>query len=525
MSRVNPWWSSDIGHANAINDLDDELAAEREARYRHASRVALEQAKVARHLEQVGSRIDSVTDQINTVLEWTELRFQLLEFDEYQVRKEIRKAFRAIAQGRPAILPEVDDVPGYWMPPAALAVLPLILRERHPAGVPARHPGANSFEDLKSGLESARERDAIRAELFNLAVGLCFDQPAFINAAVLRLLSEPVGLGQTEAGQVAEGWRTLWKQAALGGFGPVAAEQLSGRLAALFDPADVGEEELEVWDRAIEMFGSDGNAAPTKAGAFTALRAHLAVEPDHTEAFAAQDDLCWRIHLQELVEEPSPAERPLVWAMENLHMPAEEARRSAPSWGEPAGTVVSLVRGDLFDLGTPIPLRRLALQLSAPLLRSRLDATLVAPEPIVTTIKRRNATLEVTSEGHNAERLAAVERRIAVDYNADVPSNAVGAAVFAGLAGLALVMIVFGQWFVAVLFALGALTPVWKYRNDRNAAQDAAARRDEQLAEVRSALVQARKNNADKERRLAERYEADREALDRLIASLPTDRD
>lgn len=111
MSRVNPWWSSDVGHANAINDLDDELAAEREARYREASRVALEQAKVARHLEQVGSRIDSVTDQINTVLEWIDLRFQLLEFDEYQVRKEIRKAFRAIPQGRPAILPEVDDVP------------------------------------------------------------------------------------------------------------------------------------------------------------------------------------------------------------------------------------------------------------------------------------------------------------------------------------------------------------------------------------------------------------------------------
>lgn len=235
MSRVSPW-TNDFGTANAINDLDDELAAERAARRREASRFVSEQAKVQHQLEQVGSRIDSVTDQISTVLEWTELRFQLLEFDEYQARKEIRKAFRALAQGRPAVLPEVDDVPGYWMPPAALAVLPLILRERHPAAVPACRPGANPFEDLKSGLESARERDAVRAQLFHLAVGLCFDQPAFIDATVLRLLSEPVGLGQTEAGQVAKGWRALWEHVALGGFGPAAVEQLSGRLAALFDP-------------------------------------------------------------------------------------------------------------------------------------------------------------------------------------------------------------------------------------------------------------------------------------------------
>ncbi|NNH72956.1 hypothetical protein HLB23_24370 [Nocardia uniformis] len=523
MSRVSPWWTGQIGQANAINDIDGQLAAERAARHREASRLASEQAKVAQHLEQVGSRIDSVTDQISTVLEWTELRFQLLEFDEYQARKEIRKAFRTLAQNGPAVVAEVDDVPGYWMPPAALAVLPLILRERHPAAVPARRRGANPFEDVRFGLESARQRDAVRAELFNLAVGVCFDQPAFIDAAVPRLLSEPVGLGQTAAGHVAHGWRTLWKHAALGRFGPAAAEQLSGRLAALFDPAAVGEEELQAWDRAIEVFGSDGKTAPTKAETFTALRAHFAVEPDHTEALAALDDTSWRTYLQELIEEPSPAERPLVRAMEDLHLPAEQARLSAPSWGQAAGTLVTLVRSDLFDPDTPIPLRRLAFQLSAPLLRSRLAGVLVAPAPVVTAITYRTATVEVTSEGHDTEQLAAVERAIAVGY-ADSPSKTVGTIVFTGLTALALVMVVFGQWFVAVLFALGALIPVGKYRSDRNTAQYEAARRDQQLAEFRSALAQARAANAAQQRRLAEQYQADREALAHLIASLPADR-
>ncbi|WP_406272893.1 hypothetical protein OH799_33665 [Nocardia sp. NBC_00881] len=59
-----------------------------------------------------------------------------------------------------------------------------------------------------------------------------------------------------------------------------------------------------------------------------------------------------------------------------------------------------------------------------------------------TTVKRRNATVEITSEGHNAEQLADDERRIAVVYDADVPSKTIATAVFAGLA---LVMVVFAS--------------------------------------------------------------------------------
>lgn len=511
MPRVNPWWTSEIGRANAINDLDDELAAERTVRHREALRFASEQAKVARHLEQVGSRIDSVTDQIGTVLAWTELRFQLLEFDEYQVRKDIRKVFRALAQGRATGLPEVDDIPGYWMPPAALAVLPLILREHHSADAAAAN----------SGLASARERDALRTELFTLAVGRCFDLPALIEVAVPRLLSQPTDLGQAGAGHVAEVWRTLWKQAGLGDFGGATAAKLAGRLAAVVDLTAVDTDEVQAWDQAIESFSAP---ASTKAETFTALRAHLMAEPDHADAFAAREDQYWRNLLQELIEEPSPAERELIRVMDDLHLPDDAARRSTPGWGAAAGTVLSLLRHDLFDPNTSIPLRRLALQVSAPLLRWRLETALVVPEPVVTTVTEHHLPIEVTGDGHNTEQLAAVERAIATSYAIAAPSKAVGTAIFTGLAGLALVTLFINQWFLAIMFTLCALIPVWKYRTDRDVARNEAARRDQKLAEVHAELIRVRRETVAEDRRRVDQYKADREALDELLASLPIER-
>lgn len=554
MARVSQWNWSDFtqewSQTQAINDLDDELAAERAARRRQ-----MEDARnrFKQDLEQVDSKLDSVSGRIEAVLAWTELRFQLIEFDEYQARKEIRNTVRALAEGRAPLMRGFEDVPGYWLPSAAAAVLPLVLRDR----VPTQRTG-RPFADLTTGLETARERDAVRTELFSLAVGRCFDQPAFIDAAALRLLAEPADLGVAAPGQVVQGWRTLWEQAALGAFGPGPEEQIAALLRERFDPGALDEEALAAWDDAIERFGANDEHQPTRAEALAALQAHFAAEPgpatgapmpapavtpagetsdtgaepgpaasDPAALNPARDDTAWRRYLQELIEEPSPAELPLVGQMAELD-PASGGRDDDRSWTAPVGTVADLLRRDLFDPAAPIPLRRLALRLAAPILRGRLDhleAAIDTTETVTVTVRRRGELIHVTKDGHDPEQFAAVERRVDQAFAAAAPSKPLTIAFASVLGILSVSMLVIAQWFAAVLFALGVVIPLWKYRTDAAKARKDDERRDDQLAEIRAALLDARKDAESRERAETERGIATRHALDALRESLPAEPD
>lgn len=608
MTRVTNWWSGDYDQNRAINDLDEELAAERAARRQQNRRLQETRSQLDKSLKKVDSKLSGVSDRIDTVLNWTELRFQLLEFDEYQARKEIRKTFRALAEERPSLPPVFEDVPGYWLPPAAAAVLPLILRERSTVATAHSLP----FADLKSGFEAARERDGIRAELFNLAVGRSFDQPALIDAAVLRLLGEPADLGfanrphpdyeAAEPGQVAQSWRTLWEQTVLGEFGPGAVDQLRTVLREQFDPASVDATELEAWDLAIATFGAEDGKWPSKAEAYEPLAAHLAAAQESAadgivsngnvsneiastgltstgiassgigidgaaandlasnsltsnsltsndigttslaptgltsdslasdslalsgvtveDAAPSRDDRPWHRYLQELIEEPSPAELPLVREMEALEL-ADSDASSRPTWSGSAGTIPALLRRDLLDPEGPLALRRFALDLAAPLLRSRLQEPEPPAPPAVVLVKRRSLTVEVTAAGHDQKQAAAVEARIAQAGQA-APSKAGPGGVAAVLLALALIMVFTGQWFVAILFALGTLVPYWWFRGQVADHAKDLSRREDQLADLRAGLAKAREEAAAQDVRLAERRNADVRAREILLEALPT---
>lgn len=562
---MSTWYWTDSGRERAQMDAIEQQRA-RTRRLERERRAA--EAKLA---EQISSTASHMNSRLDTVLRWTELRFQLLEFDEYQARKEIRNMVRALAGGRMPVMRGFDDVPGYWLPPAAAAVLPLVVRDRFPG----ERTAANAFADLQTGLETARERDAVRAELFSLAVGRCFDQPAFTDAAVLRLLSEPADLGVVEPGQVAWGWRTLWEQAAVGAFGPGAEAQIAALLRERFDPGTLDAAALRAWDESIERFG------PRRADALTALAVHFAAtapaEPNRDDATATgtgagtdalrldglslgsaatdaaststpldraaapddatpahpaaptpspPDDAVWRSYLQELIEEPSEGELPLVREMAVLNPSAEGREGDRRSWSASAGTFADLVRRDLFDPEAPVPLRRLALGLAAPVLRERLDhveAAIGTTEPVTITVRRRGEHIKVTREGHDPEQFAAVERRIDQAFAAAEPSKPLAVAIAAVLVLLGVLMIAFGQWFAAVLFVIAAIIPVGKYRSDATKAKQHYHRRDEQLAETRAALVKARKDAENQEREETERGLATRRALKRLRESLPAE--
>jgi hypothetical protein len=561
--------------------LQDRAIEDLAMRQRRHNREAEERRRKSE--QQLAGRIEAasseLTDRIETLYAWADLRFELAEFDEHRARVDIRSAFRALAEGRPARLPETRDTPGYWLPPAAAAILPLVLRGR--PGTEPQPPG-----DLTTGLATARDRDPVRAELFNLAVGRCFNRPVLIDAAFLRLIAEPPhlgtagdlpspaeggpgatedlqrtadghrnaandgggtaaggqrttagGLGTTESArataedgkdaaesgrpaaepvQVAAAWRTLWEHAAHGVFGPDAAVQLAGRLRDRFDPEALDDTELKEWDRAIADFANGA----TLAAALTALRDHLAAEP---AAAPGDTDTAWRRYLQELIEAPSPAELPLVRRLEEL-APAGAPRRSRPSWAEPAGTVAELVRRDLFDPEAPTALRRLALDLAAPLLHARLahlESGLRDPEPAVVPVRRRGASVDVTAAGHDPEAAAAAEAHISRGFTTDGPSKPAYTALVAGIGAVTLLLAVFGQWVLAALAAATAAFPLLVHRSESAKARKETEQRDDRLADLRSALIKARNDAADLDRERAERHRADRAALDRLRAALP----
>ncbi|MFB9661996.1 hypothetical protein ACFQS3_04665 [Glycomyces mayteni] len=491
---------------------------------RRQRRQALESEERQREAQlRLEGRIDAastrLSERIETLFAWTDLRFRLLEFEEYEARKHIRNAFRALAEGRPARLPDLHDLPGYWLLPAASATLPLVLRGR-PAG------GTVPPADLTTGLAAARARDAVRAELFNLAVGRCFGQAVLVDAAFLRLIADAPDLGAAEPGQVADGWRGLWEQAALGEFGPAAAVQLTGRLRELFAPGADGsapgldETDVKEWDRAIEAFGSVGGAEPPLAEALVSLRLHLTAE---TAGELPDLDGRWRRCLQDLIEEPSPAELPLVRRLEDLAV-GEAPLRSRPAWAESAGTAAELIRRDVFDPETPIALRRMALDLAAPLLRARLDRLLEAmeaPAPAVVAVKRRGGSVDVTAAGHDADEAAALEDRIGRGFDTDGPSKPRFTAAGAGLLALAAAVAAIGLWGLAVPVALGALIPLLMYRGDAKKARREAEKRDAQIADLRAALFAARADASAADQKRAAAHLADRTALERLITALP----
>ncbi|MEU6247252.1 hypothetical protein [Glycomyces sp. NPDC047010] len=526
----NRWVWTDEGRDSRQEQAISELVL----RQRRQARDAEERQREAQ--QRLEGRIEAasshLSERIETLFTWTELRFRLLEFEEYEARKHVRNAFRALAEGRPARLPDLHDLPGYWLLPAASATLPLVLRGR---------PGTAPAADLTTGLAVARDRDAVRAELFNLAVGRCFGQAVLVDAAFLRLIADAPDLGAVEPGQVADGWRGLWEQAVLGVFGPAAAVQLTGRLRELFAPvakdaaaedaatggtaaADtaalgIDEAGLKEWDLAIETFGSVGAEAPL-AEALVSLRLHLTAE---TAGPLPDPDDRWRRCLQELIEEPSPAELPLVRRLEDLAV-GEAPLRSRPAWAEPAGTVAELIRRDLFDPGAPVALRRLALDLAAPLMRARLDRlgrAMEAPAPAVVAVKRRGGSVDVTAAGHDADEVAALEDRIARGFAADGPSKPKFATAGTALVLVAAAVAAIGLWGLAIPVALGALVPALMFRADAKKARQEAEKRDAQIAELRAALFAARADAsaADKERAAA--HLADRTALERLITALP----
>lgn len=494
MTRVNPWLSGYFGQARAINALDEQLGRERDASRRTATRLHTELLAIRDRAAQVDGRMD-------VIISWIDLRFQLLEFEEFSVRKAVRKLVRDTVASRKTSA-AIGDVPGYWLPPAVVGTLSA-------AGAEA----VVDFDaDRSAALTAAIERDAVRTNLFGFAMGVGARWPSVVEPTASWLLTAAPDFGIAPPGRVADGWRAVWRSTGQGRCGPVARALLSSRLADLLDPANLDQPELDRWDRAIEHFGT-GTTSITEA--LDALRTHLtAVEADQD----TDDGSRWERYLQELVDEPSPNERPLVQRLDDLHRIDGRPQLAVPSWAEGVGTVPELIRHDLFAPRGPIALRQLAFEAALPLIRDRL-AGLSAhePAPATTTVHFVGRAITVTAEGADA---AAVERAERSGDAVAGPSSGGYLALGAALAAGSLLLMLLGIGILAVLLLLGVGAVVVSWSRADRSARASAARNRELHARLHADLARARSECVARDARLIDQHRVDQLAIERFSTEL-----
>ncbi|MGH8878121.1 MAG: hypothetical protein ACRD0P_12380 [Stackebrandtia sp.] len=500
MSYNDGIWSwNTYNHERRQNEALDDLAHQNA---RQASRFHQSQRETK---ARITKEISSVNTRLDTLLSWMDLRFQLLEFDEYQARREVRRCFRALASASSLALPPVTDVPGYWLPPAALPLARMVLALRGEASPPGRTTD-DLAGDVHKGLDIARKCDPVRGDLFVLATAASFDLPHLMESAVSRLLDGPADFGAGDD-KVASGWRVLWEQAAQGDFGTQAADRLAQRLADRFDPKSLDEAALTSWDRSILAPGKGSGDGPlATAKAFDRLTSLVSgMETDTTERGGPHYLDLWHGIVEDLVNEPSPAELPVVTAMEELR-DAPEAINSRQQWMDRGGTVADRLRSDLLDDDTPAACRRLALRLSGDLLRQRVDAIVDSDtrwESAGTVVKCLGSDLRVYSSGPVPSQLQKARERIDRHIEPAVPRwpTVVAAAVLA----IAAVAAAVGQsWVLAVGFALAIAVPVGIRLAKQAKVADSAAQAKSRSARLDKDLEAAQEKERKAEAKRAE---------------------
>lgn len=443
------WWSDASYHdreqTEAINYLQARLSAQASRYRREADQARRDNQRVAGDLAGLASRVDDY-------MEYTDLRFELLKYSETgDVRAHVERRFRALAGGETPAIPEMADVAGYWLPPAAGSVLAVL-----------SGPGSTVAE---TGLDIARSRDPIRTELLALSAGIGFEREALSQSASEAVLRLPLSLNESQDdladddSEVSQAWRLLWTRAAHGEAGDAGYNILRERLAPLFKMG------APPWLDAIHR-----RWKPATALAELRSRCEAALSSEPGAQTGASDIDQWRGYLQELVTEGHGDERPILARIAEIrHGGGDFDPR--PVWQRPVGTVAELARRDLIeDEDVDLSRRRLTILLCADDLAEaadRLRDEAILPAAVSRTFKEAGRTVTVTADGAD---LTEVEARLAElypepgDRERRVPVMVAAVAVAAAV-GFALV----GSMWAIIAFVVAAIAAGRAYRVRDNA--------------------------------------------------------
>ncbi|KZM78882.1 hypothetical protein [Cellulosimicrobium sp. I38E] len=566
------YWRSDQGNMQA---LSDELAAQAAmARSREASL-----NRRLRSLEgDLSSRVEVLTRLVNALIELGEVREELALFTPARRARDAARALtRAVVAGEGDVShlrrsPDLADVPGYWLVPAALAVAEL------PAG--------------RLDAEAAQEallRDRRRAATYLVAVCALVGQPGLAREWTPGVLDAPVlpaagwgsADGAPEAGPerpgeapdevlVTTAERALWRAAAAGHLGDdgvaVVRAALAERVALLDDDAharwrarlleaapalpasgdDWGSPEAgapdgsgtrrraaapdalpllrswTAWSRAVvagEIALAAAARGPLALGASSSVTTGdtgtvpgTAATPSGAPAPGAA---LLRV-VGSLVNEGAPVERGL---LERAELLADRVGRApeddGPEWDASAGTLVDLLVDDA--RGTDPGLAALAAPLLVDDLRvaSHARASELAATPAPSRALRLAGRTVTVTPADDGAALAATARSELLAR----PVDGVSWGVVGGVGAIAVVALVLGiavapAWFAVTVVA--GVVAAWQWfsgeqraRDQRAAAQASAERFDAELAEARTAVAAE-----------AERARTQREAVATVVDDL-----
>ncbi|MEU1901312.1 hypothetical protein ABZ512_23260 [Nocardiopsis dassonvillei] len=523
----------DYSQNRKIRELEESLGS---AHYQMAVERRSMRSELSRVRGTLEQRLDRVSASLDAFIELSDVRAVLAMFDGAALA---RHRTLQMLDGAPPALLDLEDVPGYWLVPAALGLHALL---------------GGDTDTARLRFDEAARRDAERAGHFAaLATALTSagHARAMDTAATADLL--PHLPSPTE--EVTRGQRALWLLTADGSFGDDARQHLllstlrAWSEAQVSVPASAGLSALAADASDSPASGAGKPGAPASRGKqtgglagraeavrrITALREGVARVvaldgQDASPAALAPDEVSAAFlneTLRLLVEEGSPEEAPLLARARELRAVIESSGEGAAPrrWTDPVGTVASLLGDDLVRQDAP-PHRRtfaLALQRSAVAERAEeLVREAAAPVEDSTTLQAQGVRVTVSSHGAEPRELERARTQLRERWRDTGPARTYAWGLLAMAALLALLGLTSGSglvWFLCVAAAVGAGVALVIDHSRRAEARDTAEatvrRLDVQVAEAaekwRESLL------ASEEHAVTARHEAGR--IDRLLTT------
>lgn len=501
-----------------IRDLQESLDSAHSQMAHERSRMRSELGRLRGSLEQ---RLDRVSATLDAFIELSDLRVTLTMFDGAAIARH-----RTLQMIDGAVLGslDLDDVPGYWLVPAARGLHALLngdlararLRFDEAAGIDPER--AHSFSALASALTSAEHARALGE-----------------NTAADLLPHLPVPGTRSTRGQ-----RALWLLSADGSLGDDARERLLLSTLRHWSAEGVRTPKVEGWfsstpssadrrPRSDDGFAARSGAARRLAEVRERVTrvTTLSGEDAPTEVLAPDQDSADFLHetLRLLVEEGSPEEAPLLTEANRLRAVIEGSGKEIvlPSWGESVEEVGALLQRDLVSEQAPPHRRTFALVLQrATVLEGAEELATRATEPVPdrTSVSFRGTSVTITSAGADRGQLEQARKRaeVAATPGSDPRTLLWITMATAGVLLIMSLLTMHGFLWLLTLIALGGVGLA--YRSASRATEDAAQARTHELRRmnerVEKAVREWRDSRAEAERNQGEAKE-DLQEIRRLL--------
>ncbi|GAA4204563.1 hypothetical protein [Actinocatenispora rupis] len=504
MNEDFAWWLGDGDWYDRRQKAQiEELNSAVDGAYRQSSQLRSRLARIEGDLQ---SKVNRIAAAFDAFVELSDVRAELAVYtDPAIVRHQVRLLLAAVTGGGPVDPPELPEVGGYWLVPAARALYAQLVDDHAAA---AKHT------------EQATELDAGHAKYF-LTAALRLAGPVDLSAVQLA------GLLPTEGRPVTYAARALWRATAAGAFGRPGQALLATSLESALGQPGV-DNPIDPWLAAIT--GSAGVTSVRPAAAATTLgslrqRLTPAEPPADVPADDGDDPVLTPLRdlLRALVDEGHAPERPLLRKAEQLRSVVESGlpRPEFQSWDAAVGSVADLVRGDIFGTDTP-GTRPVAVRAAAPWLSACVETIaghLSAP-PESVSVRVRGRDIRVTADGADPAGLAALRNDIDAGYQVR-PAKLIGglvtavvglAATVAGFAGVGVGLAVVGL----IVLVVGGIVAIVGWR-ESGQYKAASARERADMDRSVEAQTEAFRSTRSSDEHHRERVAEHRAALAELL--------